>query len=99
MNSYQYRVTVEKLSDAKGESIHGQSLSFYTSNHDDILAIVERLQVKLPFSAGTTAALGVGLKLLGEVALLHRGHPLFVEIHPALAGFIQQLKQLPAISG
>ena len=85
MNSYRYRVTVEKLSDARGEPVHGQSLSFYTANHDDILAIVERLQSKLPFSAGTAAALGVGLKLFSEVALTHRDDPMFAKIRPALA--------------
>ncbi|HMF53861.1 MAG TPA: DUF3861 family protein [Edaphobacter sp.] len=56
MNCFRYRVTVEKLSDAKGESVHGQSLSFYAANHDDILAIEERLQSKLPFNAATAAS-------------------------------------------
>ncbi|HTH54266.1 MAG TPA: DUF3861 domain-containing protein [Edaphobacter sp.] len=92
MHSYRYRVTVEKLSDAKGEPAYGQSLSFYAANHDDIIAIVERLQSKLPFNAGTSAALGVGLKLFSEVALVHRSDPLFTEIRPALSEFIQQLK-------
>jgi len=99
VNSYRYRVTVEKLSDARGEPVHGQSLSFYTANHDDILAIVERLQSKLPFSAGTAAALGVGLKLFSEVALTHRNDPMFEVIHPALGEFIQQLKELPVSGG
>jgi hypothetical protein len=95
MNSYRYRVTVEKLSDAKGEAVHGQSLSFYAANHDDILAIVERLQAKLPIEAGLAASLGVGLKLFSEVALIRRNDPLFAEIRLALSEFIQQLKQLP----
>ncbi|HEY0161817.1 MAG TPA: DUF3861 domain-containing protein [Edaphobacter sp.] len=96
---YRYRITVEKLTDAKGEAADGQSLSFYASNHDDILAIVNRLEEKLPMAAGTVASLGVGLKLFGEVALMHRNDPLFSEIRPALAAFIQQLKQLPANAG
>lgn len=83
---------MEKLSDARGEHVHGQCLSFYTANHDDILAIVERLQSKLPFNAGTAAALGVGVKLFSEVTLAHRNNPLFAEIRPALRDFIQQLK-------
>lgn len=95
MNSYRYRVTVEKLTDAKGEPVHGQSLSFYSANHDDILAIVARLQEKLPFDAGTAASLGVGLKLFGEVALMRRNDPMFAQIRPALAEFIQQLKSAP----
>ena len=96
MNSYRYRITVEKLADAKGEAVNGQSLSFYAANHDDILEIVSKLQAKLPFDAGTAASLGVGLKLFSEVALVHRNNPLFAEVRPALSEFIQQLKQQPA---
>ena len=95
MNSYRYRVTVEKLSDARGEPVYGQSLSFYTANHDDILAIVERIQAKLPLDAGSAASLGVGLKLFSEVALTHRNNPMFANIWPALSEFIQQLKSQP----
>ncbi|QHS50354.1 DUF3861 domain-containing protein [Edaphobacter sp. 12200R-103] len=95
MSSYRYRVTVEKLSDANGEAVHGQSLSFYATNHDDILAIVERLQTKLPFESGTVAALGVGLRLFSEVALMRGNDPLFAQVRPALRDFIQQLKIAP----
>ena len=98
MNSYRYRVTVEKLSDARGEAVYGQSLSFYTANHDDILAIVEKIQARLPLDAGTAASLGVGLKLFSEVALIHRNNPMFANIRPALSEFIQQLKSQPAAS-
>lgn len=97
MNSYCYRVTVEKLSDAKGDPLHGESLSFYAANHDDILAIVEKLQAKFPLlNAGSVASLGVGLKLFSEVALVQRNYPIFANIRPALSEFIQQLKQEPA---
>lgn len=95
MNSYRYRVTVEKLTDASGDPVHGQSLSFYAANHDDILAIVERMQTKLPLDAGTAASLGVGLKLFNEVTLMRRNDPLFAQIRPALSEFIQRLKSLP----
>jgi hypothetical protein len=87
MNSYRYRVTVEKLSDAKGQPVHGQSISFY--------AAVERLQAKLPLDAGTAASLGVGLKLFSEVTLVRRNDPMFAQIRPALSEFIQRLKTLP----
>jgi len=99
MNSYRYRITVEKLADAKGQPVHGESLSFYATNHDDILAIVNRLQTRLPFDAGTSASLGVGLKLFSEVALTHRDNPMFAEIHPALSEFIQFLKKQPEPNG
>ncbi|MBS1820436.1 MAG: DUF3861 domain-containing protein [Acidobacteria bacterium] len=95
MNCYRYRITVEKLRDARGQPVHGESLSFYAANHDDILEIVKRLESKLPFDAGTVASLGVGLKLFGEVVLTHRNDPMFAEIFPALREFMQHLKQQP----
>jgi hypothetical protein len=93
MNSYRYRITVEKLAGAKGEAVQGESLSFEIANHDDILAIMEHMRSRLPFGADTVASLGLGLKLFSEVALNHRDDPMFAEIRPALGGFIRQLKQ------
>lgn len=93
MNSYRYRITVEKLADAKGEPVDGESLSFFAANHDDILEIVRRMRERLPYDAATVASLGVGLKLFSEVALMHRNEPLFAGIRPAIGGFIQQLKE------
>jgi hypothetical protein len=93
MDSYRYRITVEKLTDAKGQPVDGQSLCFYAANHDDILAIVSRMRERLPINAAEAASLGVGLKLFSEVALVHRNKPLFAEIRPAIGSFIQQLKQ------
>ena len=99
MNSYRYRITVEKLSDARGQPVHDESLSFYAANHDDIMAIVKGLEARLPFDAGTAASLGVGLKLFGEVVLTHRNDPMFAEIRPALSEFIQKLKHSPESDG
>jgi len=53
---------VEKLADAKGESVYSESLSFDADNHDDILVIVNRLQEMLPFDGNTAASIGFGLK-------------------------------------
>jgi hypothetical protein len=94
MNSYRYKVTVEKVADARGEPVTGESLAFYAANHDDILVIVNHLQAKLLFNAGTAASLGVGLKLFSEVAMAHRDVPIFAKIRPALGEFIQQLKRI-----
>jgi hypothetical protein len=96
MNSYRYRITVEALTDARGEAVKGKTLTFDASNHDDILGIVERMRTRLPFDAHTTAALGVGLKVFSEVALMHRNDPMFASIRPALREFVQELKQRTA---
>ena len=92
MNSYRYKITVEALTDARGEPVAGRSLTFDASNHDDILGIVERMRARLPFDAHTTAALGVGLKVFSEVALMHRNDPMFAVIRPALSEFTRELK-------
>jgi hypothetical protein len=92
MNSYRYRITVEAMTGAKGEPVEGRSLTFEASNHDDILGIVERMRTRLPFDAHTTAALGVGLKVFSEVALMHRSDPLFANVRPALNEFVRELK-------
>ena len=44
MNSYRYKVTVEALTDGKGESTEGRTLSFEAANHDDIAGVVERMR-------------------------------------------------------
>ncbi len=97
MNSYRYRITVEALTDAKGEPLEGsRTLTFDASNHDDILGIVDRMRTRLPFDTHTTAALGVGLKVFSEVALMHRNDPMFTSIRPALSEFVSELKQRTA---
>jgi hypothetical protein len=95
MNSYRYRITVEALTDAKGQPVEGRSLVFEAANHDDILGIVERMRSRLPFDADTVASLGIGLKLFSEVGLVHRAHPLFARIRPAMREFVGELKAIP----
>ncbi|WP_353071847.1 DUF3861 domain-containing protein [Tunturiibacter gelidiferens] len=95
MNSYRYKITVEALTGAKGEPVEGRTLSFETANHDDILGIVERMRAWLPFDSHTVASLGVGLKLVSEVALMERNDPMFAAIRPALGEFVRGLKQRP----
>jgi hypothetical protein len=59
MSAYRYRITVEALTNAKGEPMEGRTLSFEAANHDDILGIVERMKTRLPFDGDTVASLGV----------------------------------------
>jgi hypothetical protein len=96
MDSYRYRVTVEAVTGAKGEPLIGKTLTFDASNHDDLQGIVERMRTRLPFDAHTTAALGVGLKVFSEVALMNRNDPKFASIRPALCEFVRELKSRTA---
>lgn len=86
---YRYRVTVERL-DAQAE---GEPLQFEAENHDDIVAIAQRVDSRFGLDADATRAMIIGFKLLGEVVLKHRKEPPFSELRPALQEFAQSLKK------
>ncbi len=93
MNSYRYRVTLEKIAGQKGEVVVGEQLSFEALNHDDIFPIVERMRGRGDLDADTAAALAVGLKLFSEVVLQNRQREPFAGVRPALSAFIGNIKQ------
>ncbi len=101
MNSYRYRVTVEALTDAKGQPVaEPQQLSFEAANHDDLHRIVERVRGKdlglaAPLSGDEATAMVIGLKLFSEVALHHRTESFFADIWEALGRFVRELKARP----
>jgi len=96
VKQHRYRITVEHLADAKGNpSTWPEPLRFEAGNHDDVLAIVERVRQRGDLPPDSATALAVGLKLFGEVMLENRGHPLFEEFAPHFRGFMQRLKQGP----
>ena len=100
MNSYRYKVTVEQVADEKGQAVDGRSLMFESACHDDLLGLVERVREKrVVANANASAAMIVGLKLFGEIALAERKNPMFAEVHAALGSFIQALKATPAQTG
>lgn len=94
MKQHQYHITVQHLYDAKGRSsTYTEPLAFNVGNHDDILAIVTRMQQAQLFDAETTAAFAVGLKLFGETLLENRQHPLFEQFFPQFGLFMKHLKR------
>lgn len=86
---YQYRITVESLT----ENAAAPSLSFEVVNHDDIMAVVQRIDGKVAMDADATRAFALGLKLFGETILQNRENPLFQQIRPAFGEFMKSLKQ------
>ena len=95
MKQHLFRITVEPLGAVQGEPYVDQptqaSLQFEVSNHDDILAVVERLRGRGDFSANDAAAFGVGLKLFGEVMLHNKSNPLFASLLPHFGQFMKDL--------
>ena len=99
MRNHQYRITVENVTaDQSSDGSASPSLQFGVEAHDEILALVERSRQRGDFDADTAAAFTVGLKLLGEVMLKNRNHPLFEEFGPQFGQFMQRLKEEPAPS-
>lgn len=93
MKQHQYHITVQHLCDAKGQpSTYTEKLAFNVGNHDDILAIVERMQQAKLFDKDATAAFALGLKLFGETLLENRQHLLFEQLLPQFGQFMKHLK-------
>jgi uncharacterized protein DUF3861 len=96
MKQHQYRITLEHLADPQGRPSNRPPLQFEVGNHDDIIAIVERLRGRSDIKPDEAAALGVGLKLFGEVMLANKDHALFSSLRPHFAKFMKDLKKGPS---
>lgn len=94
MKGHLYRLTLEHLEDAKGNPRATPPLQVLVRNHDDLPAIVEKVQAKGLFAADEAAAFAIGLKLFREVMLQHRGSEVFRELDPHMSAFLKALKQL-----
>jgi len=93
MKQHRYRITVEHLTTPDGSPVEqSERVQFERGSHDDILALVQRGRQRGDFDADTAAAFVVGLKLLGEVMLQHRDHPLFEDFGPQFGLFMKRLK-------
>ncbi|AKP32571.1 DUF3861 domain-containing protein [Yersinia aleksiciae] len=95
MPGYRYRITVEPLTDRKGEPMDKAPVTFEVENHDEILGIIDRLQARedLDFGKDKTAAFAVGLKLFSETMMENRKHPLFAPMRTAFMEFMTLLKK------
>lgn len=95
MPGYRYRITVEPLTDRKGEEMNKAPVIFEVEDHDEILGIIERLQARedLDFGKDKTAAFAVGLKLFSETMMENRKHPLFEPLRGTFKDFMINLKK------
>ena len=91
---YSYRITVTPTG-APGEGAPLRpAFSFDATNHDDILALVERARASSGLTPDDAASMVVGLKLLGEVMLREKNNPLFDPLRGGMRDFIGNLKAL-----
>ena len=95
--SNKYRLTLELLATAKGETGLHEPLQLAFDNHDEVFSIIKRIQDKNVFqSKGQAAEFAIGLKLFSEVMLKNKSLPLFEAFRPAFGDFMKKLKEIPA---
>lgn len=100
MKGHRYRVTIEHVGTPREGVETRPALTFETVNHDEIIAIVERIRASGQYAEDEAASLGIGLKLFSEVMLKRRDDPLFAALQPAIRAFIGGLKaRSRAVSG
>lgn len=93
MKGHLYRVSVEHLENANGESVGQAPLVFEVRNHDELFAIVERVKTKGLFEGDEAIAFAIGLKLFSEVMLKHKDEALFQPLQPCFGEFMKGLKK------
>jgi hypothetical protein len=88
-----YRITLELIETAKGETGIYEPLHLEFDNHDEIFSIIKRMQENDPFNNQQQAAeFAIGIKMFSEVMLKNKNLPLFEEFGPAYGSFIKKLK-------
>lgn len=91
-----YRLTLELMATAKGETPSHEPLQLEFDNHDEIFGIIERMQKRNLFQSKEQATeFAIGLKLFSEVMLKNKGLSLFEEFRPAFGAFMKKLKSGP----
>lgn len=88
---HHYRVDIwqrESPADASKTPV----LSFETTNHDDLAAILAKVRASAAVPEAEAAEFVVGLKLFAEVMLRHRKEPLFEALMPHMGAFMKRLK-------
>lgn len=90
-----YRVCLTPLAADTDIKASLEPVEFIHHNHDDVARIVGMLQASSGLHAEAAAAMAVGLKLLAQTVLDHKGNPLFDGMRQPLRDFIQTLKSLP----
>ncbi len=86
-----YTITVQPT-DAAGMPGAMAPLTFGISNHDDLFAILTKVEASAPVPPTEAAEFVIGLKLLLEVMIRHRQDALFADLWPHMSDFVKRLK-------
>ncbi|OAM29066.1 MULTISPECIES: DUF3861 domain-containing protein [Eikenella] len=93
MKQHQFRLTLEHLADKDGHPVSAEPLVFDAPNHDNIFDIVKRMEQREGFTPEMAQRFAVGLKLMGEVMMEHKEHPLFAELKPHFMEIMKAVKR------
>lgn len=89
---HRFKITVEHVRTLReGEPLQ-EPLVFEAGNHDNIVDLARRVAARGTYSADDAAALMVGLKLFGELVLMHKDDALLQTMKEPIGRFIGQLK-------
>lgn len=91
---YSYHITVTPTGTPSESEALRPPFTFEATNHDDIIAIVERARANTGLAPDAAASVAVGLKLLSEVVLREKNNPLFDPLRGGIREFIGNLKAL-----
>ncbi|MDH7804530.1 MULTISPECIES: DUF3861 family protein [unclassified Rhizobium] len=95
-SSYTYEVSVKLVRGRDGHAPDKAAyVTFEHNNHDDIIAIVDRMRGSSGLAPEAAAAVALGTKLLGEVMLKEKHNPLFNPLRAGFHAFITALKNTP----
>ncbi|ALM48224.1 hypothetical protein AMR72_04505 [Flavobacterium psychrophilum] len=87
-----YKITLEHTFSPKEEDLN-PAVVLEFDNHDEIFAIITRLQEKNHFDdADQSAQFAIGLKIFSEVMLKNKNNNLFSEFLPEFKNFMTKLK-------
>ena len=88
-----YKLTLEQIEILKEEKKADHNLQLEVVNHDELFEVIEKIQSKNLFNSEEEATeFALGLKLLTEVMLRNKKHPLFEDLRPHIVDFMKKLK-------
>ncbi len=93
-----YTITVQPT-DASGMPHMGAPLAFRVANHDDLFAILSKVEANAAVPAAEAAEFVIGLKLFLEVMIRHRNDALFEGLWPHMSDFMKRLKTMTPPAG
>lgn len=87
-----YKISLQEV-ELKDGTTSGKSLELEFENHDNLFAVLEKVQSQNLFPAKSDEIeFTIGLKLFSEVMIRNRTNPLFEDFSPAFKEFMQKLK-------